>query len=342
MNCRTMRTNENKSPTISVTMASYNVAPYVVATLESILAQEWADFELIVVDDASTDGTRDALQEVAERDTRVRLFLKDTNEGLAVARNLGIAKARGEWVTFLDADDLYDNRMLRLAIEAGRQHCAEMVIWDYVVFNDESQIDRRKTVPSMLGDIEGEDRFALLDRPAFSWTRLVRRDALVRFGISFPPGLTYQDVPVHWRLITQLEVIALVPQRLAYYRQRPTATTAGKDMKRADYFVVLDQVESYLQEEGLLDRYSDVLTARQLNAWYGVYDAVAGEYKSQVRAMISARLADRHRLYISSGKPLRWRTRVYFRSTDGDIIATFALMAHTLIRWVYRHFASRN
>ena len=96
-------------------MAAFNVASYVAASIESVLAQDWADFELIVVDDASTDGTREILQEYAARDPRVRLFMKDRNEGLAEARNLGIVKARGEWVTFLDTDDLFDPRMLRLA-----------------------------------------------------------------------------------------------------------------------------------------------------------------------------------------------------------------------------------
>ncbi len=329
-------------PAISVTMAAFNVAPYLAACLDSMLAQDWTDFELIIVDDASRDGTREILRDYAARDPRIRLFLKDQNEGLAVARNLGIAEARGEWVAFLDADDLYSPDMLRLAIEAARAKNAEMVLWDYVVFTDEAEIAAKSSETSALIALEASDRLALLERPAFAWTRLVHRDALKRLEIAFPPGLTYQDVPVHWRLITQLDRIALVPRRLANYRQQPQATTAGKGMKRADYFTVLDLVEVYLQESGLFDAYSDTLTARQLNAWHGVHDVIAPEHHARVKAMIAERFTYRHRAYLAAGKPLRWQARAFYRALDGDRFAAFRLAAHSTARSLYRHLKSRG
>ena len=332
----------NPHPAISVTMAAFNVAPYLAACLDSLLAQDWTDFELIIVDDASTDATRDILQDYAARDPRIRLFLKKQNEGLAVARNLGIAEARGEWVTFLDADDLYSPDMLRLAIETARAQNAEMVLWDYVVFTDEAEIAAKARAQSALASVDPADRRALLDRPAFAWTRLVHRDALERLKIAFPRGLTYQDVPVHWRLVTQLSAIAVVPQRFAYYRQQPQATTAGKGMKRADYFIVLDLVEHFLRESGLFDTYADTLTARQLNAWYGVYDVIAPEHRERVKKMIAERFSDRHRAYLAAGKPLRWQARAFYRALDGDRFAAFRLAARSTARSLYRRLKSRG
>jgi len=330
------------TPAISVTLAAFNVAPYVSACLDSILAQDWADFELIIVDDASTDATREILQDYAARDPRIRLFLKEQNEGLAVARNLGIAEARGEWVTFLDADDLYSPDMLRRAIETARARTAEMVLWDYVVFSDEAEIAAKAREPSALAALDPSDRPALLDRPAFAWTRLVHRDALKRLEIAFPPGLTYQDEPVHWKLISELDRIALVPQRLAYYRQQPQATTAGKGMKRADFFTVLDLAEACLRESGLLDTYADNLTARQLNAWHGVYDVIATEHRARVKEMIAERFTDRHRAYLAAGKPLRWQARAFYRARDGDRFAAFRLAAHSAARSLYRRAKFRG
>ena len=329
-------------PSISVTMAAFNVEPYVAACLDSLLAQDWTDFELIIVDDASSDGTVEILRDYAARDPRIRLFLKDRNEGLAVARNLGIAEARGDWVTFLDADDLYAPEMLRLAIETGRDKDAEIVLWDYVVFADEAEVAYKAAVPSALADLDPGDRPALLDRPAFAWTRLVHRDALARLQIAFPPGLTYQDVPVHWRLITQLDRVALVPQRLAYYRQQPQATTAGKGMKRADYFTVLDLVETYLVESGLFATYADTLTARQLNAWHGVHDVIAADHRPKVAAMIAERFSDRHRDYLAAGKSLRWQARAFYRALEGDRAAHLALAARSTVRSFYRRLKARG
>lgn len=342
MNDGTMTSMPNQTPAISVTMAAFNVAPYAAACLDSLLAQDWADFELIIVDDASTDRTREILRDYAARDPRIRLFLKDQNQGLAVARNLGIAEARSEWVTFLDADDLYSPDMLRLAIETARARNAEIVLWDYIVFSDEAEIAAKAREPSALAALDPSDRPALLDRPAFAWTRLVHRDALKRLEIAFPPGLTYQDVPVHWKLVTQLDRIALVPRRFAYYRQQPQATTAGKGMKRADYFTVLDLVEAYLQESGLFDTYADTLTARQLNAWHGVHDVIAPEHRARVKEMIAERLTDRHRAYLAAGKPLRWQARAFYCALDGDRFAAFRLAARSTARSFYRRAKFRG
>lgn len=332
----------SKPPAISVTMAAFNVAPYLAACLDSLRAQDLTDFELIIVDDASSDGTRDILRDYAARDPRIRLFLQEHNQGLAVARNLGIAQARGDWVTFLDADDLFAPDMLRRAVEAARAQNADMVMWDYVVFTNPAEIAAKRVEPSTLAHLDPTDKLALLDRPAFAWTRLVHRDALSRLQIAFPPGLTYQDVLVHWKLVIQLDRIALVPKRLAYYRQQPQATTAGTSMRRADYFIALDLVSDYLVERGLFDTYSDALTARQLNAWHGVHDVVAPQHRKQVENMIAERLTDRHRAYLGSSKPLRWQSRAFFRALDGNWGAAFRLAARSAARSVYRRLRPRG
>lgn len=329
-------------PAISVTMAAYNVESFVAASIESVLAQDWIDFEFIIVDDSSTDNTRFILQEYAARDSRIRLIFQKKNEGLSVARNLGMAEARGDWVTFLDADDLYSPDMLRLAIEAGRAQHAEMVLWDYVVFSQEQEIPAKSAQSSGLAKIDPADRLALLDRPAFACTRLVHRDALERLQIAFPKGLTYQDVPVHWQLITRLDRVALVPRRLAYYRQQPQATTAGKGIRRADYFIVLDMVEAYLREAGLLDTYADTLIARQLNAWHGVFDVVALEHRAKVSTMISERFGEHHRAYLAARKPLRWQARAFYAARDGDRLAALRLRLRSAFRSVYRYLKARG
>lgn len=322
-------------PTISVTMATYNVAPYVAASVESVLSQSFTDFEFIIVDDGSTDNTRKILQHYADQDTRIRLVFKSQNGGLAAARNDAIAIARGDWVTFLDGDDIFRKDMLEKAVSAGQAADADMVLWDFTTFSDETAISTSST-SSRLATIDGDDRSALLALPAFAWTRLIRRDALLQHKIQFANGLTYQDVPPHWVQMTALNKIALVSERLVFYRQQPNATTAKTGWKRADYFHILDQVAEYLRTSGLEQVYGDILVQRQLEAWAGVYDIIDPDLKPRVLDMITNRYSATHTEYIRSNKPLRWRARTFFKALNGQTSAKLALALWANTRQLYR------
>src|SRR5829696_5216274 len=94
-------------PAVSVIMPAYNVAPYIGAALESALAQTFADLEVVVVDDGSTDETAAVVEPFAARDGRVRL-LRKPNGGLSSARNHALRHARGDAFALLDSDDLWD------------------------------------------------------------------------------------------------------------------------------------------------------------------------------------------------------------------------------------------
>jgi glycosyltransferase involved in cell wall biosynthesis len=99
-------------PEVSVVMAAYNAAEYVAESIESVLAQTYTNFELLVVDDASVDATADIVRSIA--DPRVRLLSLPTNSGAAAARNLALRSARAELIAILDADDIaYPKRLER-------------------------------------------------------------------------------------------------------------------------------------------------------------------------------------------------------------------------------------
>lgn len=105
-----------ENPLVTIVIPAYNYQSFLPETLNSVLAQKYQNFELIVVDDGSTDKTKDVVAEFLAKDPRIKYFYQ-SNAGLSAARNLGIKNAGGEYIQFLDADDLLSNSKLSLQVE---------------------------------------------------------------------------------------------------------------------------------------------------------------------------------------------------------------------------------
>ena len=118
---------------VSVIMPSWNTAGYIMESVESVLNQTYKNWELIIVDDASTDGTVDLLKQV--NDPRVKVFVNEQNSGAAVTRNRAMREAKGDWIAFLDSDDLWSPTKLEKQLEFMVEH-------DYVFsYHDFEKID---------------------------------------------------------------------------------------------------------------------------------------------------------------------------------------------------------
>ena len=125
-------------PTISVIIPAYNAEHTIQETLESVQKQTFSDFEIIVIDDGSTDRTLDIVREIA--DPRIKCFSYE-NGGVAMARNLGISHATGEFIAFLDADDMWTSDKLELQLGALQKYPEAGVAysWTYFLYENEQQ-----------------------------------------------------------------------------------------------------------------------------------------------------------------------------------------------------------
>ena len=124
-------------PAISVIIPVYRVERYLDACVSSVLAQTFGDFEIILVDDGSPDGCPALCDAWARKDPRIRVIHRE-NGGLSAARNTGIEAAKGQFLTFVDSDDLLEPDPLRRAWEAQRQYSAELVIINLVYVDDDN------------------------------------------------------------------------------------------------------------------------------------------------------------------------------------------------------------
>jgi hypothetical protein len=197
---------------VSVVTPLYNKAATIVRTIESVRAQTHADFEMIIVDDGSTDRSGELARQI--KDPRIRV-ISQTNAGVSAARNRGIAEATTEWVAFLDGDDAWRPTFLERTVALIERHPDVGA----VIVNFWKDLTKKTQVPPGAAP-EGvpPDFFALAlaagTCPASSSSIMVRRQALLAVG-AFPVGALYgEDVDLWNRLACQYP-IGYIPEPLA-------------------------------------------------------------------------------------------------------------------------------
>lgn len=132
---------EGRRPAVSVIIPAYNAQKYIAATLDSVVAQSFRDFEVLVIDDCSTDSTAERVQAYCAQDSRVRLITLPQNRGApAGPRNIGVREAHGEWVAFLDADDIWHPGKLECQVSALQATGAQFCSTRMVDFQDEREL----------------------------------------------------------------------------------------------------------------------------------------------------------------------------------------------------------
>ena len=141
-----------RQPLVTIAIATYNVEQFIEDCIESIINQTFENFELICIDDGSSDGTPSILKEFENKNSKIKVIAKEINEGLAVARNESLKLAKGKYITFLDGDDMYDTTLFEKAIELIEKESSDIVYWDYLPFYDVKEIPKlQKQTSDLLG-----------------------------------------------------------------------------------------------------------------------------------------------------------------------------------------------
>jgi glycosyltransferase involved in cell wall biosynthesis len=263
------------TPPVSVVIPAYNRAATIGAAIDSVLRQTWEDFELVVVDDASTDGTLAAARAIA--DPRLRVVAAPRNLGAAGARNLGVAEARGTWIAFQDSDDEWlpeklAKQMARLATPApggtgpgndwGGCYCGLLTVGGLDARPGARTRLRYVPDPS-LTQVEGDILETLMAGNVISTqTLVVRRDLFLALGRFDEATTPIEDWDFALRLAAR-GPIAFVDAPLVH--QRFSANSITRWTRR--------RLES---RQRLLDKNMDLYARRpQLLAWQ--YYVLAGD-----------------------------------------------------------------
>ncbi|BDD72142.1 CDP-glycerol glycerophosphotransferase family protein [Streptomyces anthocyanicus] len=231
-------------PRFSLIVPVHKVQGYLPECLDSVLGQDYVDFELIAVNDCSPDGSGAILDEYARHDARIHVMHLTENVGLGRARNAGMERAQGDYVLFLDSDDtLTEGALTAIADRLDATDDPEVLVYDYARTYWNGRVSRNQRA-DLLRDT-GPGVFSLADRPQLLdllqivWNKAYRRDFIARTGLTFPPGY-YEDAPWTFGSLITAERIALLDRVCVYYRQRREGGNILKTVSRK-HFDIFDQ-----------------------------------------------------------------------------------------------------
>lgn len=205
------------NPKISVIVPVYKAEKYIHRCIDSLLAQTFKNFELLLIDDGSPDSSGKICDEYASIDSRVRVFHKG-NGGVSSARQYGLEHAVGDYVIHADPDDWVESEMLQELYNKAISENADMVICDYYLFDLSTN---RKTYVKVSPPLNSEELLAKIisgEVHASLWNKLIKRTLFFGNKIAFIEGLNmYEDLSVMFRLVYFANKIAYVPEPLYYY-----------------------------------------------------------------------------------------------------------------------------
>lgn len=233
-------------PVISVIIPAYNSENYLRECLDSVAGQEYGDFEVIVVDDGSEDGTTAVVEEYASRDRRFRL-VRNSHNGVSASRNLGLSLAGGEWIMFLDSDDcLYSLALGRLLKAASENRC-EISVGRFYFGSYPKCCPPMMKGTDVLSSEEAIERMLYQNRADSSPCAKLFHKSVVA-STMFEPGLRYEDLDWLYRVYDNADRIAFIHDLVYFYRDHAGSFINSFTPARLDVLKVTERIEGYMQE----------------------------------------------------------------------------------------------
>lgn len=217
--------NSRHKPRVSVLMPVYNAGRFLADAVRSILGQTYKDFELIIVDDGSTDATADILSDVAKKDLRVRLIRNESNLGIVQALNKGLSICQGEYVVRMDADDISASNRLSKQIAVMENEPEISVLGASVSYIDAEG--------KSLGVVRESrvDKSLLYANPLLHPTVVIRKKALDKIGARYEDKYLYAEDYFLWLRLSKEGKIGTIPDVVLNYRISGQATRV-RQLKR--------------------------------------------------------------------------------------------------------------
>lgn len=255
--------NRNACPLVSVIVPIYNVERYVEKCVDSILAQTYSNLEILLVNDGSTDGSRQKITQY-ERESRCRILDKP-NGGLSSARNAGLDNATGEYVYFVDSDDYIVPDAVESLVQKMQETKADFCCYRIVFYSDDhTKISGKNFTNDILIGQEAimEDAFLNKDIKTTAWSKFFSAEFLKCNSLRFKDGIINEDSLFTVLCAIYAHKVAFLDKPLYYAYQRPDSIS--RKIKRENitsYFNISAEIRNRLEQLAIFGKYRDYFYA---------------------------------------------------------------------------------
>ena len=253
-----------KNPLVSVIMPVYNSQQYVKAAVNSIVKQTYENIEIICVNDSSTDDSLSVLNELASSDCRIKIIDSPVNVGAGEARNLAIKEAKGEFITFVDADDTIEPDLYQRVIDEINKNNPDQVVWGLIEehFDDNDTLVKTIPIVSPQAFLTGKNDIVktilqLEENSLFGyqWNSFYRADIVKANNIKFEKALFYEDYFFNLDFAKYMKTLSVLEYAGYHYFKRVNSSITHRFTK--DYFALsyrrIESMYRYCESMGYLD-----------------------------------------------------------------------------------------
>lgn len=296
-------------PRVSVIIPVYNVEAWLADCLDSVLSQSLADIEVICVEDCSTDGSAAILRRYAAQDARIRVLWNGKNGGLSFARNRGLAEARGEYIQFVDSDDLLTPGALACLYETAAAQDLDLVKSAFCFYRD-GRRDGAQTYPAALTErvIFGDELLFRFERERLSlwtlhgcWIDLIRREVIERHALRFDEDIYHEDILFSLRLYGAVRRSMCTNRATYLYRQRAQSIMAlpMSPHRVFSYTMCMERIAQCIAAPGHSQRYRQALLSHFYRLMDNRYRYLDAARPAEDTADWPADIADAYALFYS-------------------------------------------
>ena len=246
-------------PKLSIIVPIYNVEKYLSRCIESILNQTFREFELILINDGSTDNFKEICEKYKKIDSRI-IVVNKKNGGVSSARNFGIDISRGEYIGFVDPDDFIDSNMYEILFNIINLYQSDIVICDYYKVSEynikkyeEIQLNNKGIIVENINNIDAIERILTVgEKFIFAWNKIYKRRLFE--NLRYNEGMIYEDEFLAHRILYRCNKVSIINSSLYYYVQRKGSIVNSRfSSKKFDkVYAIKDRVD-FLKDKGIVN-----------------------------------------------------------------------------------------
>lgn len=286
------------APKVTVLVPICNVERYLEECLDSLVAQSYTDFEVLCINDGSTDGSLAIIHRYMEADARFRVIDKP-NSGYGASMNMGLANAIGEYIAILESDDFFEPNALELLVDAAERNQSDVVKADFYLYwsppQERDELFRIVDEQEVGRTVRPIDDLAIFFRKPSIWSALYRTNFLKDNGIDFleTPGASYQDAGFNFKVWASAARATFIADPILHYRQDNEKSSVNSSAK---VYCVCDEyasMASFVNDRLEGDpRLMGILECMKFDSYMWNYDRLSGDLRGDFIVRASSEFAD--------------------------------------------------